>query len=286
MANVRDLRHRIRSVKSIQQITRAMKMVAAARMRRAQERIFAARPYAAKIQQVMASLAARVDPAAHALLATRPERRTVLGVISADKGLCGSFNTNIYKRTVDFLRRHEESEVGLALIGKKGRDFFRRRPWPIRFEAVDLLRDLKLEQARELAQQFAAPFIAGEIDAVYLVYNEFKSILQQRVVVERLLPIERAEPSGSAPPIDYIYQPSPNRIYAALLQKHLEAQLLRCLLESAAAEHGARMSAMDSATNNTVELISSLTLTMNKIRQAAITKEIIEVSSGAEALAG
>ena len=286
MANVRDLRRRIRSVKSIQQITRAMKMVAAARLRRAQERILAARPYANKVQQVMASLAARVDPEAHPLLAIRPQRRIVLAVITADKGLCGSFNTNIHKRAIDFLRRHADGDLGLGLIGKKGRDFFRRRHWGVRFELIDLLRDLKLSDARALAQRLAAPFIAGEIDAVYLVYNEFKSILQQRVVVERLLPIERAELSGSTAPIDYIYEPGPARIYAALLQTHLEVQLLRCLLESAAAELGARMSAMESATNNTVELISNLTLTMNKIRQAAITTEIIEVSSGAEALAG
>jgi F-type H+-transporting ATPase subunit gamma len=286
MPNTRDLRRRIKSVKSIQQITRAMKMVAAAKLRRAQERILAARPYAGKIQEVMASLAARVDPSAHPLLAVRPQRRILLGVLTADRGLCGSFNTNIHKRALDVLRRHEHDQVQLAPLGRKGRDFFRRRPYPIRFEAIEVTKEIRPALARELAGRFADPFVAGEIDAVYLVYNEFKSILQQRVVVERLLPIGRAEPAAVGPAIDYIYEPSAAALYAALLQRHLESQVLRCLLESAAAEFGARMGAMDSATNNTVELIGSLTLTMNKIRQAAITKEIIEVSSGAEALAG
>ena len=299
MANVRDFRTRIRSVKSTQQITRAMKLVAAARLRRSQDRVVTARPYARKMAEVLASLASRADPVLHPLLARRPEERVLVVVITADKGLCGSFNTNIVdraRRELDLLR---DRQVQVDLIGKKGRDWFRRRDYRTRRVIVDLFRNVTLDQAKDVAGDLMRVFVAGEFDAVRLIYNEFKSVIQQRVVVEPLLPIPRAalgdaiagaSSSAGAPAaehnggLDYIYEPGAEAIFAALLPKHVEVQVYRALLESSAAEHGARMAAMDNATRNAGEMISSLTLQMNKIRQAAITKEILEVVSGAEAL--
>jgi len=294
VANVRDFRTRIRSVKSTQQITRAMKLVAASRLRRSQERVVTARPYARKMAEVLASLATRADPAQHPLLARRPEKRVVVVVMTSDKGLCGSFNTNILdraRRLLDSLRG--DREVRVDIVGKKARDWFRRRDYPTRRVLLDIFKSVTLEHAKDIASDLMRGFVAAEFDAVTLVYNEFKSAIQQRVVVETLLPIPRAalagpggqEPAASlAPELDYIYEPGAEEIYAALLPKHVEVQVYRALLESSAAEHGARMAAMDNATRNAGEMISTLTLQMNKIRQAAITKEILEVVSGAEAL--
>ena len=299
MANVRDYRTRIRSVKSTQQITRAMKMVAAAKLRRAQERILAARPYARKMLEVLSSLAARANPEKHPLLVRRPEEKVLVVVIAADKGLCGSFNTNIVNRAravLDDLAAPGGSPartVQVDIIGRKARDWFRRRQYPVRRVQVDLFRDVTLEDARGIATDLIERFSSGEIDAVSLVYNEFKSVIQQRVVVEPLLPIPRAtfgpgafEAADAAAPAleDYIYEPDQEALFAALLPKHVMIQVHRVLLESAAAEHGARMTAMENATRNAGEMIDSLTLQMNKIRQASITKEILEVVSGAEAL--
>src|SRR5437867_4009243 len=301
MANVRDYRTRIRSVKSTQQITRAMKMVAAAKLRRAQDRILAARPYARKMLEVLSSLAARANPEKHPLLVRRPEEKVLVVVIAADKGLCGSFNTNIVNRAravLDDLAAPGGSPartVQVDIIGRKARDWFRRRQYPVRRVQVDLFRDVTLEDARGIATDLIERFSSGEIDAVSLVYNEFKSVIQQRVVVEPLLPIPRAafgpgafeaaDAVAPAPaPEDYIYEPDQEALFAALLPKHVMIQVHRVLLESAAAEHGARMTAMENATRNAGEMIDSLTLQMNKIRQASITKEILEVVSGAEAL--
>ena len=300
MANVRDFRTRIRSVKSTQQITRAMYLVAAAKMRRAQERIVTARPYARKMLEVLSSLAARVgtDRAGtdrHPLLARRPEERVIVVVISADKGLCGSFNTNILNRARAFLAEIGGKQVQVDIIGRKGRDWFKRRAYAVRRTEVDLFRDLTPAKADAIASELAERFTAAEVDAVYLVYNEFKSVLQQRVVVEPLLPIplsvfeegdaaRRSDDRPAAPPEDYIYEPDDATLFDALLPKHVTTQVFRALLESASAEQGARMTAMDNATRNASDMIDSLTLRMNKIRQAAITKEILEVVSGAEAL--
>jgi F-type H+-transporting ATPase subunit gamma len=301
MANVRDYRTRIRSVKSTQQITRAMKMVAAAKLRRAQDRILAARPYARKMLEVLSSLAARANPEKHPLLVRRPEEKVLVVVIAADKGLCGSFNTNIVNRARAVLDDLAASggktarTIQVDIIGRKARDWFRRRQYPVRRVLVDLFRDVSLEDARGIAADLIERFSSGEIDAVCLVYNEFKSVMQQRVVVEPLLPIPRttfgpgafeaAAASASAPaPEDYIYEPDQEALFAALLPKHVMIQVHRVLLESAAAEHGARMAAMENATRNAGDMIDSLTLQMNKIRQASITKEILEVVSGAEAL--
>ena len=309
MANVRDYRTRIRSVKSTQQITRAMKLVSASKLRRSQDRILAARPYARKMLEVLSSLAARALPERHPLLSRRPEEKVLVVVIAADKGLCGSFNTNILNRARAFLDERMGRVAGekaqVDVIGRKARDWFRRRAYPVRRTVVDLFRDVKIEDARGIAGDLIDLFSRGEFDAVHLVYNEFKSVMQQRVVVESLLPIPRAAfgpgafgagrgpggaipggaiPGGAVQPEDYVYEPDQETLFAALLPKHVMIQVHRVLLESAAAEHGARMTAMENATRNAGEMIDSLTLQMNKIRQASITKEILEVVSGAEAL--
>ena len=313
MANVRDYRTRIRSVTSTQQITRAMKLVAAAKLRRAQDRILAARPYAHKMSQVLSSLALRAHPERHPLLVRRPEEKVLVVVITADKGLCGSFNTNIINKARAFLNEllgrpgvpggsQSKGAVQVDLIGRKARDWFRRRDYPVRNVRVDLFKEVKFEDARDIASTLIENYSTGEIDAVYLVYNEFKSVMQQRVVLEQLLPIPRSAlgpvPSAATPEAapdpaaapdetqaeDYLYEPDQETLFAALLPKHVMTQVHRVLLESSAAEQGARMTAMENATRNAGEMIDSLTLQMNKIRQASITKEILEVVSGAEAL--
>ena len=276
-----DIRRRIRSVKNTQQITKAMKMVSAAKLRRAQDAIFAARPYARKMMEVLESLAARAEERAHPLLQPREGDRVLLVLVTADKGLCGGFNANIIRAAVRFLQERRPEDVSLDLLGKKGRDFFRRRQYRVRTEQVGVFQALRYPVAQSIARELIGAYVKADVDQVYLVYNEFKSVIQQRVVVERLLPIERQELHAHEPALDYIYEPGPGRIFEELLPKHVEVQVWRALLESAAAEHGARMAAMDSATRNAGDMIDRLTLYMNKVRQAAITKEIIEVVSGA-----
>jgi F-type H+-transporting ATPase subunit gamma len=278
-----DIRRRIRSVKSTQQITKAMKMVSAAKLRRAQEAMFAARPYARKMLQVLNSVATRASPEAHPLLQQRGHERLLLVVITADKGLCGAFNANIIRTAARFAAERREGQVELSLVGRKGRDALRRRALRIRSERVGAFLPLRYATARELGRELIAAFTSGEADEVFLVYNEFKSVIQQRLVVDRLLPIERHVLSPQQPAVDYLYEPEPAGILASLLPRHVEVQLWKALLESQAAEHGARMTSMDAATNNASEMIERLTLHMNKVRQAAITKEIIEVVSGAGA---
>jgi F-type H+-transporting ATPase subunit gamma len=282
MASTIDLRRRIRSVKNTQQITKAMKMVAAAKLRRAQDRIFSARPYAAALRQVLASVATRVDVNAHPLLEQREETRVLLLVVTADKGLCGAFNTNAVKAAMNAIHEHKWQSVELLPIGRKANDFFRRRTIPIRRHATHVFQALSLGTAHEIAEALITDFTSGEIDAVYVVYNEFRSIISQIVRTERLLPLAKVwdEPQNA---VDYLYEPSPQAILNDLLPKHIEFQLYRILLESAAAEQGARMTAMEAATKNASEMISDLTLTYNRIRQASITKEIIEIVSGAAA---
>jgi F-type H+-transporting ATPase subunit gamma len=291
MPSLIDLRRRIRAVKSTQQITKAMKMVAASKLRRAQERITRARPYALEMQRVLNGLASRVDPSSHPLLDPREDGtgKTLLIVITADRGLCGSFNTNIIKGTGAFIQQHPGRELALGLVGRKGRDFFARRGFDVRFEHVNIFQHLRYADAEAIARAAIEDFTGREIDAVYLIYNEFKSVLQQRVTVEQLLPIPRFEQAaessaGPGPVTEYRYEPAPEVIFRDLLPRHVEIQVFRALLESAAAEHAARMTAMDTATKNSAEMIESLTLYMNKVRQAAITREIIEVVSGAQAL--
>src|SRR5579864_9208981 len=293
MPSLIDLRRRIRSVKNTQQITKAMKMVAASKLRRAQERMMSARPYAQKMQRVLASLATRVDPSAHPLLATReqtPAGKRLVIVVTADKGLCGSFNTNIIKGAGAYIV-HSPQPCTLGLVGRKGRDFFSRRGFSLRFEQVGIFQRLKFGDAQGIAQTAIEAFVSGEVDRVILAYNEFKSVISQRVVIEQLLPIahedvDAAAASGAAaaPAVDYLYEPSAQAIFNDLLPRYVEVQVYRALLESNAAFFAAQMTAMDTATKNSADMIANLTLYMNKVRQAAITREIIEVVSGAEAL--
>jgi F-type H+-transporting ATPase subunit gamma len=284
MPSTIDIRRRIRSVKNTQQITKAMKMVAAAKLRRAQERMFAARPYAAGLRQVLASVSTRVDINAHPLLQSRePERNVIVIVVTADRGLCGAFNSNVIRAAQNFIREHSFEGVELLTIGRKAGDFFKRRPIPIR-ENVFVAQALSIEVARRIADGLITDFIAEKIDGVYVVYNEFKSLIAQHVRAERLLPItSEFAATPDRPSIDYLYEPGPEQILSDLLPKHIEFQLYRVLLESAAAEQGARMTAMEAATKNASDMINFLTLTYNRIRQAAITKEIIEIVSGASA---
>src|SRR5438067_2467963 len=375
MPNVLDIRRRIRSVRNTRQITKAMKMVSAARLRRAQERALAARPYAQMLTNVLQSLVGRAeiyDPETgqprHPLLAQRPERTALLIVVSGDRGLAGAFNTNILKAGARFLASRPEQQVDLEAVGRKARDFFRRR-FPVNLAAereeenvearvaseiaakhdvgtaeaspanpeaprggriqlvgehVGMLGKLTFADARELAESVIERYNSGRVDSVYLLYNEFKSVIAQRLVVDRILPIEaigaratqfaeemteqerhraveaakeagvgvRAADTGAidreaarfAVSADYIYEQPPQELFRALLPKYVAIQMYRSMVESVAAEHAARMTAMDSATNNASEMIDSLTLTMNRVRQASITKEIIEIVSGAAAL--
>jgi F-type H+-transporting ATPase subunit gamma len=284
MPSTIDLRRRIRSVKNTQQITKAMKMVAAAKLRRAQERMMSARPYAAALRQVLASISTRVDMSKHPLLATREqENKVLLLIVTADRGLAGAFNTNIIRAAQNAITEKGWQEVELLPVGRKALDFFKRRTWPIRRQATQVYQALSLETARDIATAFTEDFLSGEFDAIYVVYNEFKSIIAQRVTLERILPLPREWSADDAPAVEYLYEPSPEAILSDLLPKHIEFQLYRILLESAASEQGARMTAMESATKNASEMISHLTLTYNRIRQASITKEIIEIVSGAAA---
>ena len=301
MPSLLDIRRRIRAVKSTQQITKAMKMVAASRLRRAQERIQQARPFANEMLRVLNSLAMRVDPSSHPLLderkAPRANGKTLLFVITADRGLAGSFNANAIKAASTFIVEDAAREVALGLIGRRGRDFFARRGFEVRYEQVNLFQALQYTHACDIAREAVTAFTDGAVDSVYLIYNEFKSVIQQRIVVERLLPIPRLDipPSpggfgeaGSGGPkaaeIDYLYEPTPEELFKTLIPRHVEVQVFRALLESNAAFYAAQMTAMDSASRNAAEMIDQLTLYMNKVRQAAITREIIEVVSGAEAL--
>ena len=284
MPNVLDIRRRIRSVRNTQQITKAMKMVSAAKLRRAQEAVLSARPYAGQILKVVRSLRARSETRPHPLLAEREEQKIQLVVITADKGLCGAFNANIVKAAEGFIRERGGKSIDLFCVGRKGRDYFGKRTTPIGHQQVNLFHRVEFGHAREITGKLVSQFLSGERDAVYLLYNEFKSVIQQRIVVERLLPIPPMLLSSEQTPVDYIYEQPAAEILNTLMPKHVEVQVFRALLESSAAEHGARMTAMDAATNNAVEMIESLTLTMNRARQAGITNEIIEVVSGAAAL--
>lgn len=284
MPNLRDIRRRIRSVKSTQQVTRAMKIVAAAKLRRAQDAIVATRPYARQMLQVLVSLAARASREDHPLLQERGFKNVEVMIVTADKGLCGPFNTNIIRRANEFLAEHEGEVLTLHTVGRRGRDFFKRRKRKISREYLDVSRNVQYSHAERIASDLIERYVGRDLDAVYMIYNEFKSIMRQEVVMEQLLPIPRLEEPEQGATMDYIYEPSARELLEALLPRHVEYQVLRALLESAAAEHAARMTAMDSATRNAGDLIQELTRTMNRVRQATITRELIEVVSGAEAL--
>ena len=295
MPNLLDIRRRIKSVKNTQQITKAMKMVSAAKLRRAQDRVVTARPFANKMAEVLGELAQRTDEDFHhPLLDYRGDQRYLLVLITADKGLCGAFNTNLTKAAQAFMREHADKQIEIMAIGRKGRDFFRNRRATISSEYIGLTGKGRVEfsEALEVARGLIKQYTEDTgIDKVYIIYNEFKSVLSQRVVLEQLLPVARAkqdEPEAKSQQpvtlIDYIYEQPPAEMFGELLPRLVETQIFRALLESIASEQGARMTAMDSASKNASELIESLTLNMNRIRQAAITNEIIEVVSGAAAL--
>jgi F-type H+-transporting ATPase subunit gamma len=286
MPSLIDLRRRIRAVKSTQQITKAMKMIAASRLKRAQDRIVAARPFAQRMLRVLNGLVSRVEQDAHPLLRVpASDGQPLLIVITGDRGLSGSFNSNVIKAAGQFIvNEGRDRQVALGLIGRKGRDFFRRRGFNVRYEAAGIFQRLSFNDAKEIANVAIDEFVSGQASSVYLVYNEFKSVMSQRIVVERLLPIPRLEADeGSGPTVDYLYEPAPEVIFEELLPRHVQVQVYRALLESNAAFFAAQMTAMDSATRNSAEMIENLTLYMNKVRQAAITREIIEVVSGAAA---
>ena len=289
MATLRDIRRRIRSVESTQKITRAMKLVAAAKLRRAQERILSARPYAMKMAELLSSLVRRAEGEAHPLLVRRPAARKRLVIITADKGLCGAFNSNILRASLAFLREQGETNVTLVVVGKKARDFYRRRRFEIKSEMLGFFDRLAYSHAQELAGGLMQEYLGGEVDEVHLMYNEFRSVAVQRVKREQLLPIESSdapEGQGGAEVAagDYIYEPSPEGILAALLPRHVTTQVYRALMESVAGEYGARMTAMEAATKNAKEMISVLSIQYNKARQERITKELLDIVGGAEAL--
>ena len=293
MPSLIDIRRRIRAVKSTQQITKAMKMVAASRMRRAYDKIVHARPFAAGMLRVLRSLAARVDPSTHPLLARKdpsaPGARLLVIVISGDKGLAGSFNSNIVKATAAFVAQRPDSQISMTLVGRKARDFFKRRGVAIRGEHVGVFAKLSASDAHDIAATAIEAFTGDQVDAVFVIYNEFKSVIAQTTLVEQLLPVpteplEAIAPSGAGSTIDYLYEPDPATILAQLLPRYVESRIFHALLESNAAFYAAQMTAMEAATKNSSEMIESLTLYMNKVRQAAITREIIEVVSGAQAL--
>lgn len=284
MATLRDLRRRIGSVRNTKQITRAMKVVAASRLRRSQEQIFNARPYANQMVAMLESVAARLEQQQHPLLARRPERNVLLVVITADRGLCGAFNANVIRTSQNYTRESGPDKISLVSVGRKGRDYFRKRPIKIVAEYVNIFRQLEFAHAKELADKIIELYTSEQVDAVDLVYNEFKSTMVQNVKVERYLPIEPLVPTEGEYYADYIYEEPPAEILKTLLPRYVEIEVFRALLESQAAENAARMTAMDAATNNADELIETLRLKLNRVRQAGITKEIIEVVSGAQAL--
>jgi F-type H+-transporting ATPase subunit gamma len=281
MPTLLDIRRRIRSVKNTQQITRAMKMVAAARLRRAQERVFNARPYARQMMELLSSLAARTEQRDHPLLAVRPVEKVLLVLVTGDKGLCGAFNTNLIRAATNYLEENRERKVSMIAVGRKGRDFFRRLPVDMIAEYAGIFTRLEFTHAQEIAGRIIEMYSKGEVDAVDFIYNESKTLLTQRLTRERYLPIKPMVPKKGEALVDYIYEEPASEVFAALLPRYVEIEVYRGLLESAAAEFAARMTAMDAATSNAAEMIDSLTLHMNRVRQAAITREIIEVVSGA-----
>lgn len=288
MATLRDIQRRIKSVQSTQKITKAMKLVAASKFRRAQERILEARPYAKKMNELLGSLVERAGDITHPLLARRDTGRKRLVIVTADKGLCGAFNSNILRESLRFLRGADEASVTLVVVGKKARDFYRRRQFAIKSELLGFWDRLAYSHAQEIANGVMRDYLAEEVDEVQLMYNEFRSVAVQRPVRQQLLPIqadaESDDKDDAGPSEEYIYEPGPESILASLLPRHVTTQVYRALMESAAGEYGARMTAMESASKNAREMINVLTIQYNKARQERITKELLDIVGGAEAL--
>jgi F-type H+-transporting ATPase subunit gamma len=291
MPTLLDFRRRIRSVKNTQQITRAMKFVAAARLRRAQEAALAARPYAKELARVLRSIMSRIDQPEHPLLAHRPEEKILVIVLTGERGLAGAFNSNILRKANEFFRPNKGKKISVIPVGKKGRDAFKKAGFRFPAEYVNVLARVNFGTARDIASVVTDLYTKEEADSVYMVFSEFKTVMTPNLVLEKLLPVEATrtdEESASekdSPPVDYIYEQPKEKLLDKLLPRYIETQILRAMLESSAAEHAARMTAMESATKNAGEVIEALTLHMNKVRQAAITKEIIEIVSGASSTA-
>jgi F-type H+-transporting ATPase subunit gamma len=283
MATLRDIQRRIRSVQSTQKITRAMKLVAAAKLRRAQERIIAARPYASKMAELLGNLVSGADGTAHPLLEQREGPRRQIVIITADKGLAGAFNSNILRRSLELIRESSAADLTLVVVGRKARDFYRRRPYTVKRDMIGFWDQLAYSHARELADFFMEQYLTNEVDEVWLLYNEFRSVAVQRPVRAQLLPIPRTE-GHAGESVDYIYEPGPEEILGELLPRHVRMQVYRALMESVAGEYGARMTAMEAATKNAKEMIDILTIQYNKARQEKITKELLDIVGGAEAL--
>ena len=285
MPSLIDIRRRIRSVKNTQQITKAMKMISAARLRKAQERALAARPYGKMLREMLANVASAAsqnpDAGGNPLLAVRPEKKILVVVVTADRGLAGGFNANLLKLAQRFVNEHRDAELSFELIGRKGRDYFLKRQARISGEHLDMMRSLNLAYADKIADAIIDRFSRGEIDAVYMFVNEFKSVMAPTLSETRLLPIEVPK---SQEQVDYIYEQKPEELLGTLLPRYIKLQVYSALLESIAAEHAARMTAMDAASSNATDVIDKLTLYMNRVRQASITREIIEIVSGAAAL--
>jgi F-type H+-transporting ATPase subunit gamma len=285
MATLRDIRRRIRSVQSTQKITRAMKLVAAAKLRRAQERIIAARPYAIKMGELMSHLVVRAESDRHPLLVRHEGGRRRLVIVTADRGLCGAFNANILRASLHFLRAAGAVDLTLVVVGRKARDYYRRRQWTVKSEMLGFFDRLAYSHAQELAGQLMGAYLDDEVDEVHLMYNEFRSVAVQQVRRVQLLPIEPGTGPGEGAAVgDYIYEPDPDAILASLLPRHVTTQVFRALMESVAGEYGARMTAMEAATKNASEMINLLTIQYNKARQERITKELLDIVGGAEAL--
>jgi F-type H+-transporting ATPase subunit gamma len=286
MIGLKALRRRISSIKSTQQITRAMKMVASARLRRAHERMIEARPYADKIREVLQNLAMKANPQVHPLLARREMKRVELLIVTSNRGLCGSFNQNVSRRVEGFMRENQGTydEISLSVVGRKGLDYFRRRRVPIIRNYVGAFRELDYGAAATMAKDVIADYTAETIDGLFLIYNEYHSPLVQRVQVKNLIPLDAVEIKSDYPPVDYLYEPSAEAILAALIPQYIEVQIYRALLESVTGELGARMTAMGAATDNAQEMIEKLSLVYNKARQTSITKEMMEIVGGVEAL--
>lgn len=290
MPSLQSLRRKIAAFKNTQKITKAMKMVAAAKLKRSQDRILAARPYAHKMREVLGDLSHRVNRSSHPLLQKRGNLLVEVLVVTSDRGLCGAFNSNIIRKATEFIKGRESggAKIALSIVGRKGRDYFRRRTWPIRQEWPDVFDRLSFEHALDIGHGLTGEFSQGTFDELYVIYNEFKSAIQQQVIVEKLFPVDAFEKIEEHPDTasggSFLYEPGEGELLDSLLPKHFEIQTYRILLESSAAEHGARMAAMDGATRNAGELIKKVTLYYNKTRQAAITKELMDIVGGAEAL--
>ena len=286
MATLKAIRKRVASVQNIQQITKAMKMVSAARLRRAQEAALAARPYAEKLEAILQNLAAQSGEGSHPFLTPRPEAATTLVLITSDRGLCGGFNSSLVRAAEAFLKDHADRNVRLVLIGRRGYDHFKRRDVPIDEEHVNLFGRLSADLAHDIGRRAGDRFRAGETDSLYVLYARFRSALVQVPTIDKILPIAPAEPQAetTVPTLDYLYEPTPAELVANLLERYVDMLLYRAMLESVASEHGARMTAMDNATNNAVEMIDRLTLDMNRARQAGITRELLEIVATSESL--